>query len=231
MDFHESDTDIKFIGQGGNNKVYLLIRDYKGFGSAVIKAPQSFIDISINKFFEVYVLLKRYGITTTAFLEECTFNGKRAVITENLHKPDYTYIDANPHLESEFEKQLRLLDEGMGISHSQVKEPEEERKFADRKFKEVTNIVDFANRHINTLKQVSVAHIYLEYDCYFYKVKNAEITDIDYIIADWDNIYEYNEPNLFEKNKEEFKTSLGQFLMWYVVEDKAKEYEKVIMGL
>lgn len=71
----------------------------------------------------------------------------------------------------------------------------------------------------------------MENDCYFFRVKDAEFTDIDYIIADWDNIYAYDEPDPYEKNKKEFKTALRQFLMWYVVEDKAKVYEKVIMGL
>ena len=230
-EYNSQEDDIYLIGQGGNTKVYLLSREYNCYSSAVIKEPMGFKETRVKDTIKYYQLLKVNGIKTTAFLDECRLNGEVAIITENLHQTGYTYIDANPHLEREQDKLLAQLGEVIGIRHPQPKEPEEERKFADRKFKEVTNIINFAKSYINTLGQVSSAHIYMENDCYFFRVKDAEITDIDYIIADWDNIYDYYEPDLFEKNKEEFKTALRQFLMWYVVEDKAEEYEKVIMGL
>lgn len=53
---------------------------------------------------------------------------------------------------------------------------------------------------------------------------SKKVTDIDYIIADWDDILRYYEDDLFEKNKEEFISSLWQFVYKYVDEMSAGKY-------
>ena len=232
MEFSSRDQDIRLIGQGGNTKVYLLNKEYKGYDSAVIKQPLGFVDISVDKTVKNYGLLKNHGIKTTQFLEECTFDGGRAVITENLHHDDYTCLDANTHLVTEQDKLLERIRSNQGSLWNESKESEEERVFADRGFKEIINLEEFAMNSLNELRRISNERIYLSYDCYFFKVKNAEVTDIDYVISDWDDIEEIrDEPELYAINKTRFKEALMQFMMRYVEKGKAKEYEEVINNL
>lgn len=228
MEFSSQDRDIRLIGQGGNTKVYLLNREYLGYDTAVIKVPLGFVDISVDKMVKNYDLLKKYGIKTTQFLDECSFDGGRAAITENLHHDDYTCLDANAHLQTEQERLLERLGRDFCLRSNNSKEPEEERKYAYRRIKEIINLEEFANNHLNELRRISNERIFLSYDCYFFKVKIAEVTDIDYIIADWDDIVVCDEPDLYSINMEQFKDALKQFLMRYVEEEKAKEYEEVI---
>lgn len=228
MDFNSQDKDIRLIGQGGNTMVYLLSRNYNGFDSAFIKAPKGFVNMRVADIFRNYNLLKLHGVKTTQFLEVCTMDGNKAIITENLHQNDYTYLDANAHLRTYQVELLEKIEVKYGIVHNDYKEPEEERKFSGKKFKEITNLERFVNDYLNELRNISNNRIFLSYDSYFFKVKNAKITDIDYVIADWDDIEFYAKPDLFEINKEQFKTALLQFVMKYVEEEKRKEYEEII---
>lgn len=228
MDFSNQKRDIRLIGQGGNTKVYLLDSEYKGYSSAVIKQPLWFVDRKVDTMVKNHGLLMKHGIKTTQFLEECTFDGGRAVITENLHHDDYTCLDANAHLLTEQDRLLERLGPDYCIRSNNTKEPEEERKFADRRFKKIINLEEFARNHLNELRRISNVRIYLSYDCYFFKVKSVEVTDIDYVIADWDDIEVFDEPDLYIINQKQFEVALMQFLKRYVEEGKAKEYENVI---
>ena len=215
--FTSTDTDVRLVGEGGNSRIYILEREYNGMSSAAIKVPKAFVDCQVTKALENYRKLKDVGIKTTDFLEECVFDGQRALITENLHQKDYTYLDANAHLHSKGDKLLRMIDADFGV-RSNEKEPEEERYFADNKFEKITNLDSFVKDHLEFLKSVSEHHIYMAYDCYFFKVKREKVTDIDYIIADWDDIPDYDEDNLYEENKEAFNTAIRQFVDRFVNE-------------
>lgn len=213
--FSSTDNDVRLVGEGGNSRVYILEREYNGFPSAAIKVPKAFIVCRVTKTLENYRKLKDVGINTTAFLEECVFDGQRALITENRHKKDCTYLDANAHLLTEGDKMLRIIDVGLGLKHNE-KEPEEERHFAENKFEKITNLDSFVKNHLEFLKGVSDNHIYIAYDCYFFKVKREKVTDIDYIIADWDDIQDYDEDDLYELNKNAFNTAIRQFFDRFV---------------
>lgn len=215
LDFSSQDFDIELIGEGGNSRVYLLNREYNGYPSAVIKVPKTLMYCRVSNTMEKYNLLKKYGINTTAFLEKCFFDGKEALITENLHHEEYTYLDANAHLLREEDRCLHLLEKDCGILYD-AKEPEEERWFANHKFKKIENLEDFTDSHIVFLKTVSDAHIYLAYDCYFFKVNRQSLTAIDYLIADWDDIQVCDCKNLCELNIEQFNTAIHQFMEWFV---------------
>ncbi len=228
MDFNSQDKNIRLIGQGGNTKVYLLSFIYNGFDSAIIKAPQGFVNMRVMDIFRNYNLLKQYGVKTTQFLEICTMDGNKAIITENLHQNDYTCLDANAHLRTEQVELLEKIELEYGIVHNDYKEPEEERNFASKKFKVITNLEGFVKEYLNELKNTSSNRIFLPYDSYFFKVKNAKITDIDYIIADWDGIEIYDKSDFFEINKEQFQIALLQFMMKYVEEEYGNEYEEII---
>lgn len=224
------DKDIKLIGEGGNSRIYLLERDYNGFQSAAIKVPKALADHRVPKAIDNYNLLKQHGIKTTVFLDECMFDGVQALITENLHQEDFTFLDANSHLQTENDKILRALRADFGLERSE-KEPEEERWFADNKFGLITNFEEFVENHIWLLSAVSDEHIYLAYDCYFFKVKRDKRTDIDYTIADWDDIQICEHDDLFEKNKDQFKSALFQFVERFVEECMAEKYKNYLEQL
>ena len=81
------------------------------------------------------------------------------------------------------------------------------------------------------LRAVSDKLIYLAYDCYFFKVKRDKRTDIDYTIADWEDIQIYEHDDLFEKNKDQFKTALFQFVERFVEEGMAEKYKNYLEQL
>ena len=215
------DIDVKLIGEGGNSRVYLLEREYKGMTSAAIKVPKAFADYRVPQALANYQIIKQIGVKTTAFLDKCLFDGVQSLITENLHHKDYTYLDANSHLHTKNDNLLRLLETDCGLECSD-KEPEEERFFADDKFELITNFDEFVESHLLLLRKVSDEHIYLAYDCYFFKVKRDKKTDIDYVIADWDDVQICEDDDLFENNKDQFKMALLQFVDRFV-EDKITE--------
>ena len=223
VSFSSTDKDVRLVGEGGNSRIYILEREYNGMLSAAIKVPKAFVDCHVTKALENYHMLKNVGIKTTAFLEECLFDGQRALITENLHKEGYVYLDANAHLQTEADRMLMELDHRYGEIHSE-KEPEEERWFTDNKFEMITNFTTNEKEHLASMERISEAQIYLAYDCYFFKVERKKVTDIDYIIADWDDIQRYDEDDLYEHNKDAFNTAIRQFVDNYVDEMSAGMY-------
>ena len=220
---YSHDKDVKLIGEGGNSRIYLLEREYNGMTSAAIKVSKAFADYRVPKALANYQIIKQNGVKTTAFLEKCLFDGVQALITENLHHEDYTYLDANSHLQTKNDNLLRLLETDCGLERSD-KEQEEERLFADDKFDLITNFEEFVESLLLLLRKVSDEHIYLAYDCYFFKVKRDKKTDIDYVIADWDDVQICEEDDLFEKNKDQFKTALLQFVDRFVEDRIIKKY-------
>ena len=227
MNYNSQDNNIRLIGEGGNSRIYLLEREYAGRPSAVIKVPKAFVDRSVAKAMENYDLHRQHGIKTMAFLEECTFDGQRALITENLHQVDYTHLDANAHLQSDADKFLRLIDKDYTAHHNE-KEPEEERWFADNKFERITNLEEFVKEQIAFLRSVSEAHIFLAYDCYYFKVRRDKTTSLGYVIADLDDIQICDELDLYELNKDGFVSAVKQFIQRYVSEEVAEEYYDVV---
>lgn len=229
--FSTSDKDIRLIGAGGNSQTYLLERKVYFFPSVVIKMPKAFVDSRVDGIIKRYEILQKNGIKTASFLEECLLDEKRAILTENLHGKDYTYLDCNAHLLRETDKLLRIIDTRHAVGSSE-RESEEERWFTDHRFSEITNLMEFAKAHIDFLKKVSDARVYLAYDSYFFKVnRRQEETAIDYIIADWDDVMECEEENLNELNKDQFKRALWQFVDRYVVKEIGEVYKNDIMGL
>ena len=227
MNFNFQDKDIRLIGEGGNSRIYLLEREYAGRPSAVIKVPKAFVDRSVTRAIENYALLRQHGIKSMAFLEECMFDGQRALITENLHHVDYTHLDANAHLQSEADKFLRLIDKDHAAHHNE-KEPEEERWFADNKFERITNLEEILKEQLAFLRSVSEVHVYLAYDSYYFKVMRDKVTSLDYMIADLDDIQICDEPDLYELNKDGFVSAVKQFIQRYVSEEVAEEYYNVV---
>lgn len=78
---------------------------------------------------------------------------------------------------------------------------------------------------------MSIFLIFLSYDCYFFRVNRNLVTDLDYLIADFDDIQvveDCNSKEVSDLNKEQFRTALLQFMNWFVVEDKAVQYKGVI---
>ena len=53
-------------------------------------------------------------------------------------------------------------------------------------------------------------------------------TDIDYLIADWDDIQVYKGADLYKKNLDAFKTALLQFVGRYVDDDCAIACRNII---
>lgn len=227
MNYNSQDKNIRLIGEGGNSRIYLLEREYAGRPSAVIKVPKAFVDRSVAKAMENYDLLRQHGIKTMAFLEECTFDGQRALITENLHHVDYSHLDANAHLQSEADKILRRIDKDH-LTRNNEKEAEEERWFADNKIERITNLVEFVKDQLAFLQSVTEAHVYIAYDCYYFKVMRDKVTSLDYMVADLDDIQICDEPDLYELNKDGFVSAVKQFIQRYVSEEVAEEYYDVV---
>jgi len=226
-EFSSTDIYVRLIGEGGNSQTYLLEREVNGHPSAVIKVPKTRDEHKVKVTIERHRMLEEHGVKTTAFLEECLLDGKIALLTENLHKGDCTYLDANAHLQREEDKLIRKLKLGFTPTIEE-KESEEERWFADHRFIEITNLLEFTKSHIEFLKTVCAAHIYLSYDSYYFRVNRQEKTDIDYIIADWDDVTEYDEDGLFDLNKEQFKEALWQFVDRYIIEGIGRSYKELI---
>ena len=232
--FWSSDSDIRLIGEGGNSSIYFLEREITGKPNAIIRVSHCLGRDRVDGTLNNYQILKQNGIKTVDFLEECSFDGQSAIITENLHKKNYTYLDANAHLLSDKDKQLRALNKSLGFYQKETKEPEEERWFADNKFTDIIDLETFVTRHLACLLAVSKNNIFLSYDCYFFRVNRNPVTDLDYLIADFDDIQvveDYNSEELYNINKEQFKTAILQFMNWFVVEDKAVQYQGVIESL
>lgn len=229
--FCSNDNDIRLIGEGGNSCIYLLEREFMGKPNAIIRVSHCLgrdrVDIALNN----YQILKQNDIKTVDSLVECSFDGRAAIITENLHKDSYTYLDANAHLLSDNDKQLKALKNCIGINQKDIKEPEEERWFADNKFTDITDLELFIKSHLAFLFTISQNNIFLSYDCYFFRVNRCPVTELDYIIADFDDIQITTDDNLYEVNKGEFKTALLQFMKWFVAEDKAMQFKGVIDSL
>ena len=141
--FCSKDNDIKLIGEGGNSCIY---------PNAIIRVSHCLgryrVDIALNN----YQILKQNDIKTVDSLVECSFDGRAALITENLHKDSYTYLDANAHLLSDNDKQLKALKNCIGINQKDTKEPEEERLFADNKFTDITDLELFIKSSLLRMK-------------------------------------------------------------------------------
>lgn len=222
--FCSVDLDIRLIGEGGNNRIYEFNGFFNGYSSAVIRVSKRCNQRSVAENIQKYNFLKRLGINTTAFLEECTFDGVPSLVTENLHNGYYTFLDANAHLLRDADILLRELDVNRKIN-SIWKEPEEERWFADNKFSGITNLRVFIQRHNTLLYTLADSHLYIASDCYFFKVRKQSLTELDYIIADWDDIGLYDDVNdLATINIEQFKDALLQFVDKYV-EDDCDDYK------
>ena len=201
--FCSVDLDIRLIGEGGNNRIYEFNGFFNGYSSAVIRVSKRCNQRSV---------------------EECTFDGVPSLVTENLHNGYYTFLDANAHLLRDADILLRELDVNRKIN-SIWKEPEEERWFADNKFSGITNLRVFIQRHNTLLYTLADSHLYIASDCYFFKVRKQSLTELDYIIADWDDIGLYDDVNdLATINIEQFKDALLQFVDKYV-EDDCDDYK------
>ena len=131
----------------------------------------------------------------------------------------YTYLDANAHILREVDVQLRYLDANRGTNHFEI-EPEEERWFANNKFKGIIDLAGFIQCHVARLASLLVNHLYIASDCYFFRVSRQPFTELNYIIADWDDIGVYdNENDLTAINIEQFKVALMQFVDKFVERD------------
>ena len=72
------------------------------------------------------------------------------------------------------------------------------------------------------------AHVYIAYDCYYFKVMRDKVTSLAYMVADLDDIQICDEPDLYELNKDGFVSAVKQFIQRYVSEEVAEEYYDVV---
>lgn len=227
LKFYSNDPAVRIIGEGGNSKVYLCEKPHKGYNSFVIKVPNIGIR-TVEASIDNYHLIRKHGIKTTDFLEQAVMDGMPALVTQNLHETDYTCLDSNAHLKCPKYEFLQKYSKECGLSSRDWVEPREEKVFSFKKIREITNIADFVRNHIVFLNKVSLNGIYLAYDAYFYRVRRAAITDIDYIIADLDDAIACNAPDLYKLNVEGFKESMMKFFELYVDDSRKDEYMTII---
>lgn len=225
--FSSNDPFVQIIGEGGNSKVYLCDRPHKGYNSFVIKVPKIGIR-TVEASIDNYYLIRKHGIKTTDFLEQAVMDGMPALVTQNLHEADYTCLDSNAHLKNPEYEFLQKYCKECGLSSRDWVEPREEKDFSKKKIREITNIADFVRNHIAFLAKVSLKGIYLAYDAYFYRVRRAAVTDIDYIIADWDDAIACNTPDLYKLNVEGFKESMKKFCELYVDDASKDDYMTIV---
>jgi len=99
------------------------------------------------------------------------------------------------------------------------------------KIEEITNLDFFLNNAKIDMQKASQANIELFSDAFFYRVKPI-VYEIEYIIADFDCIIhhcdEISEEVLFNGNMEYLKTSLREFITYFVINKKHNEYFEII---
>lgn len=98
----------------------------------------------------------------------------------------------------------------------------------NNKIQYISNLECFCQTSKENLEKAASNKIALCSDAFFFRV-NLPNNDIEYIIADFDCIQDLNNStdcpaNLLEANQEEFKTALLEFIYFFVVKEKQKEY-------
>jgi hypothetical protein len=106
-----------------------------------------------------------------------------------------------------------------------------EHKVYNHKIKEISNLEAFMNNAQIDMKKASKSKIELFFDAFFFRVK-LTTNKIEYVIADFDTIIQHkkhiNEQNLFNGNMEYLKTALSEYITYFVVNEKHKEYNEII---
>ena len=96
----------------------------------------------------------------------------------------------------------------------------------------ISNLKSFCSSSQKDLEKATSNKIELYSDAFFFRV-NPLNYNIEYIIADFDCIQVLNTStdcptNLLEINQEEFKTALLEFICFFVVKERQKEYKELI---
>ena len=107
-----------------------------------------------------------------------------------------------------------------------------EGKVYNNKIQCISNLKSFCSSSQKDLEKATSNKIELYSDAFFFRV-NPLNNDIEYIIADFDCIRVLNistgcPTNLLEINQEEFKTALLEFICFFVVKERQKEYKELI---
>ena len=107
-----------------------------------------------------------------------------------------------------------------------------EGKVYNNKIQCISNLKSFCSSSQKDLEKATSYKIELYSDAFFFRV-NPLNDEIEYIIADFDCIRVLNistgcPTNLLEINQEEFKTALLEFICFFVVKERQKEYKELI---
>lgn len=110
-----------------------------------------------------------------------------------------------------------------------------EKTIYENKICEISNFEDFLKRAKEDLKRASDNQIELFSDAFFFKVSNSNNT-INYKIADFDCIVyrgadRINTLHLYNANKDYFKTSIDEYIEFFVEMNKRKYYRKIITNV
>jgi hypothetical protein len=221
--------DIKYIGAGGNSKVFKCILKDDKYGRPVVLKYSNNTRANLNN----YKIIKSLKLPTLKFLDERRYLGMSVLITEDLtSESEIIYVTPNS-LISETEKLINSLNPHLTEKEKNKESPEAENYRYQNKLSKITNFSKFINSVIADLKLVSTAKIVIEFDSYFIgSNKKESISDIHYIIADFDNIYscpDWAFDRLFETNKKEFLRLMTSFIDLFVVESCEKNNYDIIL--
>ncbi|SFF70609.1 hypothetical protein SAMN04488033_105129 [Salegentibacter agarivorans] len=214
------------IGEGGNWEVFeAYSENYPDYSSIILKTRNGDPNCSIKKYIEKFKLIQLNELPTVSFLEKIYNDGIAYIITENLNIVSPFYVSPN----SVITKEQKETNEKLKALGSPIKNRTEcvyEQKVYEEKIKVINGLENMINKVKEDLKRVSKKGIIIDYDSYFLKASNLE--NIDYKIADFDNIYEDRKNSfldILENNFQEFERALNSFIDYFVIKEKRNEYK------
>ena len=197
-------SSLKLIGGGGNSKVYeCCIVDYAQEKMIIIKVGCN-TKTNINN----YHLVKSLKLPTLSFVDEWIYNNRPTLITEhlNINSEKLIYVSPNSVI-TELHRKINQLDT-FGNKNEIIESLAENFRY-ENKLNKINNLNEFIDNAVSDLKRISSAKIVIEYDSYFVgSRKDSSVSEINYKIADFDNIYECKDCSIqkcFDTNKSEFE--------------------------
>lgn len=209
------DKPLDYIGEGGNWTVYKCDYIYKSKVTIVVKVPKNSDKIRKNIF--NFKLIKNIGLPTVDFLEKGIVDGRYVLITEYFNHDNVRYFISPNSVVTKKELYFNAL---IGVD---LKKSLNEDYFYNNRKSSIINLHDFINKVKKDLMIVSQNKIVLPWDCYFFSIPYLENdVELDYIIADWDNVEQSNIENtdvLLKENLNNFKESIIKFIEHFIIDD------------
>ncbi len=222
-------SNLKLIGGGGNSKVHeCCIIDYSEENIVIIK-----VGCNTKTNIANYNLIKSLDLPTLEFVDEGTYNNRSTLITEhlNINSEEMIYVSPNSVI-TEMHRKIKQLN--LFENQNELIESIAENYRYENKLNEIENLYEFIFNTVSDLRRISSSKVIVEYDSYFVgSMKDSNVSEINYKIADFDNIYECKDwsfQKCFETNKVEFERMLLGYITHFVSDGQNKEDYKSIIN-